>query len=125
MICRPCAISTRGRRAAGWARALGAAGVAFLLGAGPAAGNGDTQREVQGRVVSVDAGRGSIVVERQFRGKVTRVTLQARPGTRVFDCGEERASLERVKAGMVVSVFYEVVGSTEGVVNLVVLERGR
>lgn len=107
-----------------WARTLGAAAVAFLLGAGSAAGNGETQREVQARVVAVDAARGTIVVERQFRGKATRLVLQLKPDTRVFHCGEERASLEQVKTGMLVSVFYEVVGSTEGVANLLVLERG-
>jgi hypothetical protein len=108
----------------GRARVIGAAAVALALGAGSAAGNGETQREVQARVVEVDAGRGSMVVERQFRGKATRLVLQVGPGTRVFLCGEERAGLGRVKAGMLVSVFYEVVG-TEGVANLLVLEPDR
>lgn len=108
-----------------WAAGIGAVGLALSLGAGPAAGNGETQREVQARVVAVDAGRGAITVERQFRGKATRLALQVGPETRVFHCGQERAGLERVKTGMLVSVFYEVVGSAEGVVNLLVLERGR
>jgi len=125
MSCRPGAISPRWGRAARWAGPLAAAGTALVLVAGPAAGNGETQREVQAKVVSVDAGRGTLVVERQFRGKVVRLALQARPDTRVFQCGQERASLDLIKAGMLVSVFYEVVGSTEGVVNLVVLEGGR
>jgi len=108
-----------------WVAGIGAAGLALCLGAGAAAGNGETQREVQARVVAVDVGRGTITVERQFRGKATRLALQVNPETRVFDCGHERVGLERVKTGMLVSVFYEVVGSTEGVVNLLVLERGR
>jgi hypothetical protein len=89
----------------------------------PAEANGDTQREVQGRVVSVDAAAGTLVVMREFRGKTTRVTLRAAPTVSVFTCAEERASLDRVKAGMVVSAFYEVVG-VEGVANLVVVEPG-
>jgi hypothetical protein len=90
----------------------------------PAEANGDTQREIQGRVVAVDASAGTLVVAREFRGKTTRVTLAAAPTVRVFACADERASLDRVKPGMVVSAFYEVVG-TEGVVNLVVVESGR
>jgi hypothetical protein len=90
----------------------------------PVEANGDTQREVQGRVVAVDAGAGTLVVAREFRGKTTRVTLTAAPTVRVFACADERPSLDRVKPGMVVSAFYEVVGA-EGVVNLVVVEPGR
>jgi hypothetical protein len=90
----------------------------------PAEANSDTQREVQGRVVAVDAGAGTLVVTREFRGKTTRVTLTAAPTVRVFACADERAGLDRVKPGMVVSAFYEVVG-TEGVVNLVVVESSR
>lgn len=108
-----------------WAPGLGAAWLALALAAGPAAGNGETQREVQGRIVAVDSARGTITVERQFRGKTTRMALQAGPETRVFQCGQERAGLELVKAGMLVSVFYEVVGSAEGVANVLVLERDR
>jgi len=90
----------------------------------PAEANGDTQREVQGRVVSVDAAAGTLVVAREFRGKTTRVTLKATPTVPVFACADERAGIDRVRAGMVVSAFYEVVGA-DGVVNLIVIEPGR
>ena len=83
--------------------------------------NGVTQREIQGRVVSVDAASGTLVVAREFRGKTTQLTLKAAPSIRVFSCGEARTSLARLKAGMSVSAFYEVVGA-DGVVNLVVVE---
>jgi hypothetical protein len=53
------------------------------------------------------------------------MALQVNPDTRIFHCGGERAGLDGIKAGTPVSVFYEVVGSSEGVVNLLVLERGR
>ncbi|PYN94064.1 MAG: hypothetical protein DMD91_28820 [Candidatus Rokuibacteriota bacterium] len=91
----------------------------------PARGNGVTQREIQGRVVSVDASAGSFVVAREFRGKTTRVTLKAAPALRVFTCADTRAGLDRVKAGMTVSAFYEVVGSADGVANLIVIEPTR
>ncbi|HEU4367802.1 MAG TPA: hypothetical protein VFV05_06165 [Methylomirabilota bacterium] len=90
----------------------------------PAEANGDTQREVQGRVVSVDPAAGTLVVAREFRGKTTRVTLKATPAVQVFACADERAGIDRVRAGMVVSAFYEVVGA-DGVVNLIVIEPGR
>jgi hypothetical protein len=100
----------------------------LALGAGgpagrppPAHANGDTQREIQGRVVSVDARAGTVVVAREFRGKTTRVTLKAAPTVRVFACADERAGLDRVRPGMVVSAFYEAVGA-DGVVNLLVVE---
>ena len=86
--------------------------------------NGLVQREIEGRVASVDAGTGALVVVREFRGRTTRTTLRARPGVRIFSCGEEGAGLGRVKRGMVVSVFYEVVGS-DGVANLIVIEAAR
>ncbi|MGH7326030.1 MAG: hypothetical protein ACREJ9_15495 [Candidatus Rokuibacteriota bacterium] len=108
-------------------RAAGVALVAALALSGPigaALGNGDTQREVQGRVVSVDMQARTLVVDREFRGKTTRVTLRTGPGLTVFACGGESATLDRVKTGTLVSVFYEVLG-TEGVANLVVVEPGR
>lgn len=86
--------------------------------------NGVTQREVQGRVASVDAATGTMVVVSEFRGKTTRVTLKAAPGVRIFDCATEQTSLERVRKGMSVSAFYEVVGA-DGVVNLIVVEPAR
>ena len=86
-----------------------------------AEGNGVTQREIQGRVVSVDAASGTLVVAREFRGKTTQLTLKAAPSIRVFSCAEAGTNLARLKAGMSVSAFYEVVGA-DGVVNLVVVE---
>ena len=86
--------------------------------------NGVTQREIQGRVVSVAAAAGTLVVAREFRGKTTRVTLKASPTVRVFSCAEAASPLDRVKKGMTVSAFYEVVGA-DGVVNLIVVEPER
>jgi hypothetical protein len=121
-------MTRRPRAVMGGVLALGLAGFVAAAAIGPAGrlveANGDTQREVQGRVLAVDAGTGTLVVAREFRGKTTRVPLTASPTVQVFTCEEERASLDRVKPGMVVSAFYEVVG-TEGVVNLVVVESGR
>jgi hypothetical protein len=96
-----------------------------VLGAliAPAVANGVNQREIQGRVVSVDTAGGTLVIARAFRGKTTEVTLKAASAIRVYSCAEPRASLERVKKGMVVSAFYEVVGA-DGVVNLIVIEPG-
>jgi hypothetical protein len=108
-------------------RAAGLGLVASILLGGPsspALGNGDVQREVQGRVVSVDSRAGTLVVAREFRGKTAQVTLRAGPGLAVFACGDEQAALDRVKAGMIVSVFYEVLGAG-GVANLVVVEPTR
>ena len=96
----------------------------WLVGPAPAEANGVTQREVQGRVESVDAAGGTLVVAREFRGKTTRVTLRAAPGMRVFACVDERGGLDRVRTGMIVSAFYEVVGA-DGVVNLIVVEPAR
>jgi len=91
---------------------------------GPALGNGDVQREIEGRVISVDAGARTLVVAREFRGKTARLTLRAGSGLTVFACGDESATLDRVKTGMVVSVFYEAVGA-DGVANLIVIEPAR
>lgn len=98
--------------------------VVFGVLAGLAEANGVTQRELQGQVVSVDAANGTLVVAREFRGKTTRVTLKAGSAIRVFTCADTRTSLERVKTGMTVSAFYEVVGA-DGVVNLIVVEPTR
>lgn len=104
------------------ALALGFA--ALLAVAGTAGANGATQREIQGRVVSADAGTGTFVVERTFRGKTARVSLKAAPTLTVFSCAGEAARLDGVKVGATVSVFYEATGS-EGVANLIVIEPGR
>jgi hypothetical protein len=123
-------MTRRGRAVIGGALAVGLAALspgAPIAPAGrpaPAEANGDTQREVQGRVVSVDAAAGTLVVAREFRGKTTRVTLKATPTVQVFACADERAGLDRVRAGMIVSAFYEVVGA-DGVVNLIVVEPAR
>lgn len=86
--------------------------------------NGDTQREIQGRVVAADPATGTLVVERAFRGKTARITLVASKDVRVFACAGETAGLDRVKRGATISVFYEVAG-VEGVANMIVLEPGR
>ena len=112
----------------GRARAVLAGALAvWLAAANPsrsADANGTTQREVQGRVESVDAATGTLVVAREFRGKTTRLVLKAAPGVRVFACADEHMGLDRVKTGMIVSTFYEVVGA-DGVVNLIVVEPAR
>jgi hypothetical protein len=82
------------------------------------------QRDVHGRVASVDAGSGRLVVIREFRGRTAPVALRAQPGTRIFSCGAESMGLDRVKRGMMVSVFYEVVGP-DGIANLIVIEAPR
>ena len=103
--------------------ALALAGTLVVLStlADRAGANGVTQREIHGRVVSVDAAGGTLVVVREFRGKTTRVTLKVAPALRVLSCADGRSTLERVKKGMTVSAFYEVVGA-DGVVNLIVVE---
>ena len=110
------------------ARAALAGALAVSLAAGGsgrrAEANGTTQREVQGRVESVDATTGTLVVAREFRGKTTRLVLKAAPAVRVFACADERVGIDRIKTGMIVSAFYEVVGA-DGVVNLVVVEPAR
>jgi hypothetical protein len=104
---------------------LGLVAMMALGGAsGSALGNGDIQREIQGRVVSVNARSRTLVVAREFRGKTSRLTLRAGQGLTVFACGDESPTLDRLKMGMVVSVFYEVLGA-EGVANLVVIEPAR
>lgn len=105
-------------------RALVTALLLTVAVAGRVEANGTNQREIQGRVESVDAAAGRLVVVRDFRGKTLRVTLKASPASRVFECVGERAGLDRVRAGMVVSAFYEQVG-TDGVVNLIVIEPTR
>ena len=104
---------------------LGLASTLTLLGGtSPAVANGDVQREIRGKVVSVDARAGTVVVAREFRGKTAHVTLRAAPATSLLTCSDERPTLEGIKTGMIVSVFYEVLG-TDGVANLVVVEPSR
>jgi hypothetical protein len=107
-----------------WGFGAGILAALVMAGAGsPALGNGDSQREVEGRVVRVDPRAGTLVVAREFRGKTTSLTLRAQPGTVLFACGGASATLDRLKPGMTVSVFYEVVGN-DGVANIVVVEGG-
>jgi hypothetical protein len=113
---------SRERRGVAWV--VLAAALALVASSGPALGNGDVQREIQGRIVSVDARAGTVVIAHEFRGKTTRLTLRVAPGTSLFACEEERAALDGLKTGAIVSVFYEVLG-TEGVANLVVVEPKR
>jgi hypothetical protein len=84
--------------------------------------NGLIQREIQGRVESLDASAGRLVVARSFRGRTTRVTLKTARDVQVFSCTEERRGLDQVSRGGLVSVFYEVLGS-DGVANLIVIEQ--
>lgn len=104
------------------AKVAGLVAVAALAAlAGLAHANGATQREIQGHVLSADAGAAKLVVERKFRGKTTRLSLAAPPNVKVFSCSGETAGLDGVKVGMTVSVFYEVAGN-EGVANTIVIE---
>ena len=112
------------RRRRGVARVVLAGALALGASSGPALGNGDVQREIEGRVVSVDARAGTVVGAREFRGKTTRLRLRLSPATTVFACENERVALDGIKDGVTVSVFYEVLGS-EGVANLVVVEPRR
>jgi hypothetical protein len=95
--------------------------VAILVLPLTARANGVNQRDIEGRVVSVDPVAGTMVVASEFRGKTTRVTLKAGPKLSVFECADEAVGLDRVGKGMSVTTFYEVVGS-DGVVNLIVVE---
>lgn len=108
-------------RGGGSVRIVLLATLAIVPAASSALANGDSQREVEGRVVRVDPRAGTLVVAHQFRGKTTNLTLRARPGAPVFACGGAPATLDRLKPGVTVSVFYEVLGG-EGVANVVVVE---
>lgn len=96
---------------------------ALSLGlAGEIAANGrEVQREVLARVVAVNSQEGTVVVERQLRGKVWRLTLRVAPATPIFTCARETATLAELRPGDLVSVYYEVMGR-EGLANLVVIE---
>ena len=93
----------------------------LLLGVSRVAGNGDIQREIQARVIAVDPQSGSFEIERQFRGKVWRLTLKATPETLIFTCSATDATLAALRAGDEVTVYYEPIGR-EGIVTLVVIE---
>ena len=61
---------------------------------------------------------------RLYQVRAIATAPRARAAVRVFVCGEASLTLDRVKPGMTVSVFYEVVG-TDGVVNTIVVEPPR
>jgi hypothetical protein len=92
--------------------------------AGDAGANGAVQREIEGRVESVDATSGRLVIVREFRGRTWRVEVTAVPGSKLYTCSDERVGFDRLQAGMPLSVFYEVVGA-DGLANLIVTEPGR
>ncbi|MBI1734202.1 MAG: hypothetical protein HYR51_03415 [Candidatus Rokubacteria bacterium] len=103
------------------AGALAAIAVSVAL-AGDAAANGNAvQRETVGRVVSFDARHGTLVVERELRGQTYRLTLRTKPETPAFRCAADRASLDGVKRGDPVSVYYEPMGRG-ALANLVIVE---
>jgi hypothetical protein len=90
--------------------------------AGDLAANGrEVQREMLGRVVSVDAREGTLVVERELRGKVWRLAFRIAPATTVFACSAPAATPAALRARDAVSVYYEPVGR-EGLANLVIVE---
>lgn len=93
-----------------------------LVSVGKLSANGrEVQREVVARVVSVNAQGNTFVVERQFRGKIWRLTLHVAPATPIFTCAHSEATLAELRPGDLVSVYYEIVGR-EGLANLVVIE---
>ena len=89
-----------------------------------AGANGAVQREIEGRVESVDAVSGRMVVVREFRGRTWRVEVTATSASKVYTCSDERVGVDQLQAGMPLSVFYEVVGS-DGIANLIMTEPGR
>lgn len=101
---------------------LGAvAALSMLLACEVGANGREVQREIIGRVVAVDARAGTVVVERELRGRVWRLTLRVAPATPIFTCGQAAATLAEVRRGDLVSVYYEPMGR-EGLANLVVVE---
>ena len=102
-------------------QALGLALTIALAAASAISANGPVQREIAGRVVAVDARAGTFVVERDLRGKVWRLILQAAPATPIFTCHGVGATLGELRPGDLVSVYYEPMGR-EGLANLVVIE---
>lgn len=90
--------------------------------AGDVAANGRAvQREVIGRIVAIDARDGTLVVEREFRGQRYRLTLRTKGDTPAFECSAERVSLDRIRSGDAVSVYYEPMGRG-ALANLVIVE---
>lgn len=101
---------------------LGFVAALSMLLAGEVSANGrEVQREIIGRVVAVDVRAGTVVVERELRGRVWRLTLRVPPAIPIFNCSEVAATLAEVRRGDPVSVYYEPMGR-EGLANLVVVE---
>ena len=95
--------------------------VSPILASEIAANGREVQREVLARVVAVNSQEGTVVVERQLRGKVWRLTLRVSPATPIFTCAQSAATLAELRPGDLVSVYYELIGR-EGLANLVVVE---
>lgn len=93
----------------------------LLVGSSRVEGNGDIQREIQARVVSVDQASGALGIERQFRGKVWRLTLKITSDTQIFSCSERAGTLAEVRPTDMVTVYFEPIGR-EGVATLIVVE---
>jgi len=102
-------------------RLLMAAALSVTVAGDVAANGREVQREIVARVVSVDARAGTLVVERELRGSVWRLTLRIAPATPIFACSRPPATLAERRTGDAVSVYYEPVGR-EGLANLVVVE---
>jgi len=98
-----------------------AAALSLVLADELSANGREVQREVLARVVSVNPHGGTFEVEREFRGKVWRLTLRVAPTTPIFTCERTKATLAELRPGDLVSVYYEVMGR-EGLANLVVIE---
>jgi hypothetical protein len=93
-----------------------------LTSAGEISPNGrDVQREAVARVVAVNPQARTFEVEREFRGKVWRLTLRVGSAAAIFTCEQAAATLDELRPGDVVSVYYEQVGR-DGLANLVVVE---
>jgi len=102
-------------------RLLMAAALSVTVAGDVAANGREVQREIVARVVSVDAWAGTLVVERELRGRVWRLTFRIAPATPIFACSPPPATLAELRTGDAVSVYYEPVGR-EGLANLVVVE---
>jgi hypothetical protein len=93
-----------------------------LASAGAIYPNGrEVQREAVARVIAVDPQARTFEVEREFRGKVWRLILRVESATTIFTCEQAAATLDELRPGDLVSVYYEQVGR-EGLANLVVVE---
>lgn len=95
--------------------------VASVLSGDAGANGRETLRDVVGRVVEVDAARGVLVVERTVQGKTFRLSLRTPPAALVFRCIDRPATVDEVRAGDHVGVWYERTGR-EGLANLLVVE---